>query len=144
ASLKTLAWLYGGTRMNNVVVTWDQKAVPSKSVRATVLGCLRSHAVGGPRPPAPPASLATFAGTWGGHTRSLSITSKGRGRERADAGCCTPGYRMTFQILSVSGTLTHATAKYRVTAFTRHTSEVRNVKVGDTGELRLKNGIATS
>jgi hypothetical protein len=144
ASLKTLAWLYGGKRMRNVVVTWAQESRPSPSVRGTILGCLRSDPVGGSEPPAPPASLATFAGVWGGHSRSLSITSSGRGRESASDGCCMRVYRMTFQILSVTGTLTHATAPYRVTSFKRYARGVRSVHAGDLGKLRLRNGIATS
>jgi hypothetical protein len=95
-------------------------------------------------PATPPASLATFAGAWGGHTRSLSITASGAGRESADDGCCTRGYRMTFQITSVTGTLTRATAAYRVTSFKRYVSEVKDVHVGDVGRLRLEDGIATS
>ncbi len=144
ASLKKLAWLYGGKRIRNVVVTWDQRSLPSPGVRATVLGCLRSDAVGGSERPAPPASLATFAGTWGGHGRSLTITSSGRGRESANDGCCTRVYRMTFQILSVTGTLTQATAAYRVTSFKRYVRGVRRLRVGDVGQLRLRNGIVTS
>jgi hypothetical protein len=141
-SLKSLAWLYGGKLVRNVVVTWDQKSVPRSSVRKSVLGCLRSRFVGRPttnRPP--PATLATFAGRWGGHTRSLSITSAGRGREDADDGCCTRVYHLTFQILSVKGTLTRATAVYRVTSFKRYESGVRMRHVGDVGKLVLNEGI---
>ena len=76
ASLKTLASLYGGKLIRNVVVTWDQKPAPSPSVQKTVLGCPRSDAVGGSRRPSPPATLATFTGRWGGHTRGLSITPR--------------------------------------------------------------------
>jgi hypothetical protein len=147
ASLKSLAWLYGGKLIRNVVVTWDQKSTPSRSVRNTVFSCLRSEAAGGPGVPkrAPPAArLATFTGAWGGHTRGLSITSSGRGSEGANAGCCTRVYQMTFQILSVSGTLTRATAVYRVTSFRRYESGVRRLHVGDVGKLLLRNGIVTN
>jgi hypothetical protein len=146
ASLKTLAWLYGGKLIRNVVVTWDQKLVPRGSVRRTVLGCLRSQLVGGPtakRPP-PPVTLATFAGRWGGHTRGLSITSTGRSQEGADAGCCRRVYQLTFQILSVKGMLTRATAVYRVTSFKRYEGGVRRLHVGDLGKLVLKDGIVTN
>ena len=54
ASLKSLAWLYGGKLFRNVVVTWDQKSVPSRSVRNTVRGCLRSRVIGEPAPKRPP------------------------------------------------------------------------------------------
>ena len=42
-----------------------------------------------------------------------------QGTERVSGGCCTPEYKMTFQILSVIGTLTAATATYRTTYFKR-------------------------
>jgi hypothetical protein len=146
-SLKTLAGLYGGKLLRNVVVTWDQKPAPSVSVRAAVFACLRPDTAGRParpkRPP-PPASLATFAGRWGGHTRGLSITTSGRGREFADDGCCTRMYGMTFRILSVSGTVTRAVALYRVLSFRRYGGDVAPVRAGDVGRLRLSNGIVTN
>jgi hypothetical protein len=153
ASLKSLASLNGGERIRNVVATWDldapwpQKPAPSRSVRNTVFGCLRSGTAGGhgtaDRTP-PQARLATFAGPWGGHTRGLSITSSGRGSEGADSGCCTRVYQMTFQILSVTGTLTRATAVYRVTAFRRYEGGVRKLRLGSVGKLLLRNGIVTN
>ena len=51
---------------------------------------------------------------------------------------------MTFQILSVSGTLTRAIAVYRVTSFRRYESGVRRRHVGDIGRLQLRNGIVTN
>jgi len=144
-SFKTLAWLYGGKLLRNVVVTWDQRSAPSRSVRKTVLGCLRSHLAGAPaakRPP--PATLATFAGRWGGHTRGLSITSTGRGHEGANDGCCTRVYQLTFQILSVSGTVTRATAVYRATSFRRYEGGARRLRVGDLGKLVLNDGIVAN
>jgi hypothetical protein len=146
-SSKSGAWLYGGERVRNVVVTWAQQSAPSRNVRNTVVGCLRSKAAGGPAPSqraAPKAKLATFAGRWGGHTRGLSITSSGKGHESADDGCCTRVYELTFRIVSVSGTLTHAVAVYRVTSFRRYEREVRPLRVGDVGKLLLRNGIVTN
>lgn len=145
ASMKTLAWLYGGKLVRNVVVTWDQKPVPSRNVRRTVLSCLRPgpgehHAAR----PTPKATLATFTGRWGGHTRGLSITSTSRGSESADDGCCTRAYELTFQILSVTGSLTRATAVYRVVSWKRYESGVRRLHAGDVGKLLLKDGIVTN
>jgi hypothetical protein len=94
--------------------------------------------------PTPRASLATFAGYWGGHTRGLSITPAGRGRETADDGCCTRVYALTFQILSVHGTLTRATAVYRVVSFRRFERGVKRLDVGAVGKLVLKDGIVTN
>jgi hypothetical protein len=51
---------------------------------------------------------------------------------------------MTFQTLSVSGTLTRATAVYHVTSFRRYESGVRRLHVGDVGKLLLRNGIVTN
>jgi hypothetical protein len=144
-SLKSLVWLYGGTRVRNVVLSWDQKSIPILSIRNTVLACLQSGA-GRPAPtrPVPSATLATFAGWWGGHTRGLSITSRGQGTERASGGCCMPIYKLTFQILSVSGTLTRSTAAYRVTSFRRYESGVKELRSGQVGKLLLRNGIVTN
>jgi hypothetical protein len=146
ASLKTVAWLYGGKVVRNVVITWDQESAPRRSVRTTVFGCLRSHVAGEPstkRPP-PAATLATFAGGWGGHTRWLSITSTGGGREGANDGCCRRVYELTFRITSVTGTLTRATAVYRVTSFKRYAGGVRKLHRGDVGKLVLRDGIVTN
>jgi hypothetical protein len=150
-SLEYLASLYGGERIRNVVATWDldapwpQKPAPSQSLRSTIVGCLRSGDAGIPRAaPTRSAALATFAGGWGGHGRGLAITSSGRGSEGANDGCCTRVYQMTFQILSVNGTLTRATAVYRVTSFRRYESGVTRRRGGDVGKLLLRNGIVTN
>jgi hypothetical protein len=144
-SFASLASLYGGRRLRNVVATWDQPSAATRKLRDTVLGCLRSHLVGKPAARrAPPATFATFAGRWGGHTRGLSITSRGRGREDADDGCCTRVYHLAFQILSIHGSLTRATAAYRVTAFKRYERGVRRLRLGDIGMLVLKDGIVTN
>lgn len=151
ASLRSLASLNGGVRLRNVVATWDldapwpKKPAPSRTVRTTVLGCLRAGpARSTPPAPARPATLATFVGGWGGHTRGLAVTPSGRGNERADDGCCRRIYEMTFEILSVRGTLTRATAVYRVTSFRRYERGVKMRRVGDVGRLLLRNGIVTN
>ena len=144
ASLKSLGWLYGGRLSRNVVATWDQKPIPSRSMRRTVFRCLRSNGSAGAKRPAPPAFITTFAGRWGGHTRGLSITLSGRGHESANDGCCSRVYQMTFKITSVSGTLTRAAAEYRVTSFRRSDRGFRSLHVGEIGKLLLRNGIVTN
>jgi hypothetical protein len=47
---------------------------------------------------------------------------------------------MTFQILSVTGTLTRATASYRVTRF-KHFRGGPTIRTGQIGKLLLRNGI---
>lgn len=130
--------------VRNVIVATETPAAPWQKA---VLACLRG---GVPEPIPPPrafpkASLATFVGYWGGHTRGLRISPAGRGSEYADAGCCTRDYDLSFQILDVTGTATRATATYRVTQFKRYlTSHQPAMHVGQTGELRLRNGIVTN
>jgi hypothetical protein len=144
-SLKTLAGLYGGRLVRNVVVTWDQPLVPTMGVRTVVFGCLRSQPVGTPAPNQPrSATLATFVGGWGGHTRALAITAAGQGQEVTDDGCCTRVYRMTFKILSVRGTLTRADAVYRVRSYRRYESGAPRLRVGEVGKLVLRDGIVTN
>lgn len=146
-SRKSLLWLYGGKLIRNVVVAWEGSG-PRASFRKTVLGCLRAEPDAGGTPPpkrsTPQARLATFAGYWGGHTRGLRITAGGRGVESANSGCCMRLYDMTFQIRSVSGTLTRATAVYRVTSFKRYERDIPSLANGQVGKLLLRNGIVTN
>jgi hypothetical protein len=51
---------------------------------------------------------------------------------------------MTFQIVSVSGTLTRARAAYRVTSFKAYEQGETVRHVGDVGRLLLRNGIVTN
>jgi hypothetical protein len=138
---------YTGSRTRNVVAEWDHASVSDEGWQKAVRGCLRAVRPAGTPPPArstPRASLATFGGSWGGHTRRLRITPGGRGLEITDSGCCFRVYRMTFQILSVSGTLTRATAVYRVTSFKRHDRAVPKLHTGQVGKLLLRSGIVTN
>ena len=146
ASRKQLVWLYGGRLIRNVVVA-REGARPRKELRTTVLNCLRTGsgaAATAPQRPTPPASLATFAGYWGGHTRGLRISSGGRGVEYANSGCCFRIYDLTFQIRSVSGTLTRATAEFRVTSFKKGEFDTPRLREGQVGKLVLRNGIVTN
>src|SRR4051812_22320631 len=56
------------------------------------------------------ATLATFAGTWEGHTRGLKITRAGEGTESIYAGCCHFGIAIHFQLSRPQGTSHAATA----------------------------------
>jgi hypothetical protein len=134
--------------IRNVLVAWDQPAVSGEGWRKAVRGCLRAvppaDGAAAPKRPTRRASLATFAGRWGGHTRGLRITSGGKGLEGANDGCCVRLYQMTFQILSVTGTLTRATAAYRVTSFRRYDRRIPRLHAGRVGKLVLRNGIVTN
>jgi hypothetical protein len=141
SSYKSLVSLYGGKLLRNVVVVWEGD-VPAKSLRNTVFDCLRAGPGGTPTPHRPPkASLATFAGYWGGHTRGLRITPDGQATELVDDGCCTRMYDMAFQIRSVTGTLTDATATFDVTSYKRRDNYAPDLTGREVGKLLLKNGI---
>lgn len=132
---------FTGTLVGTTVVGWDYATM---GWRSDVLRCLRSP--GSARPPkrsVPKASLATFVGEWGGHTRRLEISSRGSGSESVDDGCCTRVYDLTLQIFSVRGTVTRATATYRVTSYTRHAGAPR-LHMGQVGRLVLRNGIVSN
>ena len=54
-------------------------------------------------------------------------------------------YDLLFEILRVTGTVTSATATYRVTQFKRYPPFDRPIMhVGQVGELRLRNGVVTN
>jgi hypothetical protein len=61
------------------------------------------------------ATLATFAGHWGGHGRGLSITEAGIGREGINSGCCYSVLVMRFRLSHPRGTPRAATATATVT-----------------------------
>jgi hypothetical protein len=131
----------------NVIVSWDHRLGGLNGWRKPVRACLQVAPPTGASAiqtrSVPRASLATFFGHWGGHTRGLQISAAGRGHEELYDGCCVPEYKMTFQILSVTGTLTQAAASYRVTRF-KHYPGGPNVRVGQIGKLLLRNGIVTN
>jgi hypothetical protein len=140
--------VFADSRIRNVTVEWEFTSVSKGRWRQVVRSCLRTgrpaRAAQVPTRPTPQASLATFAGSWGGHTRRMRITFGGRGFEVTDSGCCVRVYRMTFQIVSVSGTLTDATAVYRVVSFKRYDRTVPRLQRGRIGKLVLRNGIVTN
>jgi hypothetical protein len=56
------------------------------------------------------ATLATFAGTWGGHDRAMRINRSGRGFAQVDTGAGCPCFGVAFQLSHVTGTIENATA----------------------------------
>jgi hypothetical protein len=143
-----ISFFYRSAVVGNVVVTSSRISVPEASIWPLhVRGCLRAEALSkshGVTRSAWNATLATFGGWWGGHTRRLLITSDGRGDEFASGGCCDPYYHLTFQILSVRGTVTDAIASYRVVSLKRYHEEFRRLRPDQIGTLVLKDGILTN
>jgi hypothetical protein len=137
--------LYGRHAIIRNVVTATE--TPGARWQKAFLACLRGG-VPVPMPPSrtlPKAGLATFVGYWGGHTRGLRISTAGRGSEYASDGCCMRAYDLSFEILTVTGTVTRATATYRVTRFKRYPMFDRPIMhVGQVGELRLREGVVTN
>lgn len=105
-----------------------------------------SHAT--PRPAAGKASVATYAGTWYGHTRVLKISRAGHAREAVGDGCCDPIVNLRFTISDVTGTTAKAKATATVTKVhvkdkSAFSKQYPAPEVGDTGTLKLKRGIIT-
>lgn len=92
---------------------------------------------------APPrrASVATFAGDWWGHTRSLQVTRTGQAREVVDDGCCTRVVSLRFRLLKPGGTVEDATVPVSVTAVGRWDVAKARPRVGQLGRLRLRDGV---
>ena len=88
-----------------------------------------------------PATIATFAGDWWGHTRSLQITPTGQAREVVDDGCCTRVVSLRFRLLKPGGTVTDAAVPIRVTAVGRWDEATPRPRIGQLGRLRLRDGI---
>jgi hypothetical protein len=105
--------------------------------------------------PAAAVSLKTFAGTWGGHTRGLTINARGQAYEQLGDGCCDEVVHMRFRLSDPRGTPRNATALARVTSI-----QLLNAKdyrgdrkynipaspkpyVGKTARLHLHNGVIT-
>jgi hypothetical protein len=56
------------------------------------------------------ATLATFAGSWGGHDRVMTINRWGRGFAQINSGAGCPCFGVAFQLSHVRGTSQSATA----------------------------------
>jgi hypothetical protein len=94
------------------------------------------------------ASLGTFAGTWSGHTRGLTITPTGHARESIGDGCCDPIIDLTFQLSRPAGTWLNATVTATVISVAVHDKSAfapghRPPHLGQKGQLRLRDGVIT-
>src|SRR5919109_1508816 len=94
------------------------------------------------------ATLATFAGTWQGHGRTLKITRAGLAKESIYSGCCYSVLAMEFRLSLPHGTPRAATATATVTAvriddkswFTKANPAPH---VGESATIRLRTGVIT-
>jgi hypothetical protein len=97
----------------------------------------------------PPATLATFAGYWSGHTRGLQITRTGHAQENVDDGCCHRVVNIQYELSDPRGVTSDATVRARVTAVRLYnkaiywTNRSRRPRVGQVARLRLKNHVIT-
>ncbi|MCA1849656.1 MAG: hypothetical protein LC672_01045 [Acidobacteria bacterium] len=89
---------------------------------------------------------AIFGGLWQGHGRTLKITDTGHAREQINSSCCAVALRLEFRISGPRGGADAATALATVTRvqvvdghwFTKSHPAPR---VGDTGTIRLRDGV---
>jgi hypothetical protein len=94
------------------------------------------------------ATLATFAGSWEGHTRGLTIARGGNAKESIYTGCCDFVIAVRFRLSRAQGTPRSATAIATVTAvrigdrsvFTKADPAPR---VGESRTIRLRDGVIT-
>lgn len=96
----------------------------------------------------PTVTLAAFAGDWTGHTRSLSISPSGVGKESVDDGCCSRVFDLTFQLSALQGSSpAHATATATITTVTVgpgwDASLGKPPAVGDRGTVSVDGGVIT-
>jgi hypothetical protein len=93
-------------------------------------------------------TLATFAGSWLGHSRHLTITRNGHAKESIGSGCCDPIIDLQLGLTHPQGTSSSASVAARViavrvhdhTAFTKSNPAPR---VGSSARLHLKRGVLT-
>ena len=62
------------------------------------------------------ATLSTFAGSWIGHTRSLTMSRSGTAKENVYDGCCDHVIAFSFRLSHPTGTPSNATATVTATA----------------------------
>jgi hypothetical protein len=91
-----------------------------------------------------PATLATFAGDWGGHDRGLGINRWGRGFAQINSGAGCPCFGVAFQLSHVEGTTENATATETVVRLygVKHRYPAPPLpRIGQHATLRLRDGI---
>jgi hypothetical protein len=110
-------------------------------------GLATAVAVASARPASRPpnATIASFAGSWVGHTRRLLISRSGRATESVYDGCCYHVYTLTMQLSSPVGTTTKASVETLVTATHFHdlgtARHYASARAGSRGLLRLRSGV---
>ena len=94
------------------------------------------------------ATLATFAGTWQGHGRTLTITQAGNAEERISLGLGHFVIALRFQLSRPRGTPRDATATATVTGVRIGDRSVFTAarpppRVGESRRIRLRDGVIT-
>jgi hypothetical protein len=107
---------------------------------------LPANAARQPSTPGRAATLRVFAGTWGGHGRSLRITPAGRATESISDGCCDHLITFTYRLSRPRGRASRASATARVTSVhiadpSAFGASFPAPKVGQTGVVRLRSGV---
>jgi hypothetical protein len=93
-------------------------------------------------------TMRTFAGTWSGHTRGLTITRTGIAKESIGDGCCDPIVDIWFHLSPPRGTTAHASVSATITRIVLHDPSFtgtihRRPRVGDIAIFRLDGGVLT-
>ena len=124
--------------------------IPSVSPPTTSVGGTAAAHSGSSSPPVAESSatLATFGGSWYGHTRGLNITSDGRANESIGSGCCDPVIDLELRLTSPTGTSSDASVTAIVVAVTvrdptAYSSSNPPPRVGERTRLRLSSGVIT-
>lgn len=94
------------------------------------------------------ATLATFAGYWGGHTRYLKITPGGSAKESIGDGCCHPLVDLRLELSHPRGTVHVASVAIRVTSVKVHDRNAYKGSYdppfpGQVSRMRLRYGVLT-
>jgi hypothetical protein len=93
------------------------------------------------------ATLATFTGTWIGHTRGLTISANGTATESVGSGCCDPIIDLRMKISHPRGNVHVASVKAVVTSVQLHDRSAFGgasvPRVGQAGRIKLRYGVIT-